>query len=377
MTKKRNAGGPNFDNLMVIADQFKPRGKVTDVRAFGNGNINETFLVTLHSPGQKHFILQRINTRIFLRPDLLMQNLRTLNKHLLKRLKLAPLSDGRRWRVPNILLTQDAQDHWIDHAGSFWRAINFIEAAQSFSTIQDFNHAREVGYAIGMFHNLISDLPPATLADTLEGFHITPLYLCHYDKILAQSGKTKSPDINYCLQFVSKRRASAYVLEDAKMQGKLPLRPIHGDPKVDNVMIDIATRQAISVVDLDTVKPGLIHYDIGDCLRSCCNPLGEELEQWETVRFEVDICRVILQGYLSQARYFLTDNDFTHLYDAIRLIAYELGLRFFTDYLEGNVYFRVQHEEHNLVRALIQFKLTESIESQAAAICAIIKDMRR
>src|SRR5208337_1092498 len=177
MTEERNAEGPTLDNLMVIADQFKPRGKVTDIRSFGNGNINETFLVTLHSTGQKHFILQRINTRVFRRPDLLMQNLRTLTKHVLKRLKLAPLSAGRQWRVPNILLTKDAQDHWIDHAGSFWRAIDFIEAAQSFGTIQDLNHAREVGYAIGMFHNLISDLPPATLADTLEGFHITPLYL--------------------------------------------------------------------------------------------------------------------------------------------------------------------------------------------------------
>lgn len=376
MTEDRNTRRTTFANLMIIADQFKPEGEVADIRAFGNGNINDTFLVTLHSTDEKHFILQRINTRVFRRPDLIMQNMRSLTEHVLKRLKLTPLGTGRRWQVPSIILTQDAQDHWIDSAGSFWRAINFIGAARSFGTIQDINHAREVGYAIGLFHNLISDLPPESLADTLEGFHITPLYLWHYDKVSAQSCKTKSPSIDYCEQFVSKRRAWANVLEDAKMQGKLPVRPIHGDPKVDNVMIDDATQHAISIVDLDTVKPGLIHYDIGDCLRSCCNPLGEELEQWETVRFEVDICHVILQGYLSQARSFLTDNDFAHLYDAIRLIAYELGLRFFTDYLEGNVYFKVRHEEHNLVRALIQFKLTESIESQAAAICAIIKDMR-
>jgi len=141
-------------------------------------------------------------------------------------------------------------------------------------------------------------------------------------------------------------------------------------------MIDTATGQAISIVDLDTVKPGLVHYDIGDCLRSCCNPLGEETERWEEVRFEPALCRAILRGYLSLARDFLTANDYEYLYEAIRLIAFELALRFFTDYLEGNVYFKVRHREHNLARALVQFKLTESIESQEATIRAMIQELR-
>ncbi len=130
------------------------------------------------------------------------------------------------------------------------------------------------------------------------------------------------------------------------------------------------------MVDLDTVKPGLVQYDIGDCLRSGCNPLGEETEQWEMVYFEPEVCQAILQGYLSMATDFLTENDYEYLYDAIRLIAFELGLRFFTDYLEGNVYFKANHQEHNLARALVQFKLTESIEAQAKAIHTIIQDMR-
>ncbi len=160
----------------------------------------------------------------------------------------------------------------------------------------------------------------------------------------------------------------ARALEKARAQGRLRLRPIHGDPKVNNVMLDTATGQAVGMVDLDTVKPGLVHYDIGDCLRSGCNPLGEETEDWEAVRFEPELCRAILAGYLSLARDFLTETDYAYLYDAIRLLAFELGLRFFTDYLAGNVYFKARHPEHNLVRALVQFKLTESIESQAAAI---------
>ena len=365
-----------MDNLVAIADQFASENKIMDIQVFGNGNINDTFLVTLDSKSEKHFILQRVNTQVFRQPERVMQNMRTFTEHIRKRLLRDLPSAERRWEVPHVLLTQTGQDYWVGPRGSFWRAISFIDAAQSFDTIQDSKHASEVGYALGLFHKLVSDLPPDTLADTLEGFHITPRYLQHYDEIRAKNDVSKSPEVDYCLRIVSERRAWAHVLEDAKAEAKLPLRPIHGDPKVNNVMIDSATKQAISIVDLDTVKPGLVHYDIGDCLRSSCNPQGEENSQWEKVRFEPDLCQAVLQGYLSQARDFLTENDYEYLYDAIRLIAFELGLRFFTDYLEGNVYFKARYQEHNLVRALVQFKLTESIESQGTAIRTIIQDMR-
>jgi Ser/Thr protein kinase RdoA (MazF antagonist) len=182
--------------------------------------------------------------------------------------------------------------------------------------------------------------------------------------------------VNFCLKFVSGRSAWAHVLENAKAQGRLFLRTIHGDPKVNNILIDTAIGQAISIVDLDTVKPGLVHYDIGDCLRSACNPIGEETEEWEAVHFDTGLCHAILQGYLSMAREFLTENDFSYLYDAIRLIAFELGLRFFTDYLEGDVYFKVSRPGHNLARALVQFRLAESIESEETTIRGIIREIR-
>ena len=214
------------------------------------------------------------------------------------------------------------------------------------------------------------------MSDTLPGFHLTPGYLAHYDEVLERQGVRSSPEVDYGLRFVAERREFAAVLEDARAQGRLRERPMHGDPKINNVMLDTATGQAVALVDLDTVKPGLVHYDIGDCLRSGCNPLGEETGDWERVRFEPELCRAMLQGYLSVARDFLTESDYTYLYDAIRLIAFELGLRFFTDYLGGNVYFKARHPEHNLARALVQFKLTESIESQAASLGAIIRDLR-
>ena len=365
-----------MDNFFAVAEQFRPPGKVIDIREFGSGNINNTFLVTLDDTGKKHFVLQRINTQVFRRPELVMQNMRIATEHIQRRLEQASLTGGRRWEVPRVLLAHDGRDHWIAPDGSFWRALTFIEGSQSFDTIRDAAHAEEVGYALAMFHALLSDLPADKLADTLEGFHITPRYLRHYDDVLAKHSAGRSPEVNYCLEFVSRRSAWAHVLENAQAQGRLFLRAIHGDPKVNNILMDNATGHAVSIVDLDTVKPGLVHYDIGDCLRSGCNPMGEETEEWETVQFETDLCRAILQGYLPMAREFLTKNDFDYLFDAIRLIAFELGLRFFTDYLEGDVYFKVRWQDHNLARALVQFRLTESIESQEPDVRSIIRDIR-
>jgi Ser/Thr protein kinase RdoA (MazF antagonist) len=369
------------DKLTAIATQFIPPQPpaALEIKTFGNGNINDTFLVhSSHCEGQTgdRFVLQRINTQVFRQPKLVMQNMRVFTEHVRDRLACNPLDLSCRWQVPQVLLTADEQDHWIDEVGEFWRAISFIEDAQTFDTIQDLD-AQEMGAALGHFHHLVSDLPPEKLVDTLEGFHITPSYLRLYDEVLAhQNDSPRSPEVNYCLQFVGDRRGLAPVLEDAKALGKLPLRTMHGDPKVNNVMFDNGTRAAISIIDLDTVKPGLIHYDIGDCLRSACNPLGEETERWEQVQFETDLGEAILRGYLTASGGFLTASDRDYLYDAIRLIAFELGLRFFTDYLAGNVYFKVKHPHHNLARALVQFKLTESIELQASTLHTLLQNLK-
>jgi Ser/Thr protein kinase RdoA (MazF antagonist) len=375
-----NSGGKTMADLFAVAEHFAPQGRVIDVRSFGHGNINDTFLVTMDTQGnakvEKHFVLQRMNTRVFHRPDLVMRNMRTSTEHIHRRLQYVAHNTCRRWEVPVVLLAQDGQDHWLDTDGSFWRAISFIEDVKSFDTIKDVGQAGEVGHALGMFHLLLSDLPPDRLADTLEGFHITPCYLLRYDEVLAKYRAVGSPELNYCLRFVSARSAWAHVLENARTEGKLLLRPIHGDPKVNNILMDAATMQAVSIVDLDTVKPGLVHYDIGDCLRSGCNPMGEETGEWEAVYFETDLCRAVLQGYLSTAREFLTENDFDYLFDSVRLIAFELGLRFFTDHLEGDVYFKAKQPGHNLARALVQFRLTESIEAQETAIRNIIRETR-
>jgi Ser/Thr protein kinase RdoA (MazF antagonist) len=355
-----------------IAEQFSGSRRVLDVSEFGNGNINDTYLVTLDAslPEDRHFVLQRINTQVFKHPRLIMQNMRAFTEHMRRRAREDALA--HRWEMPCVIAAQDGQDFYVDPEGSFWRAISYVHGTQCFETIKDARLAYEVGYALGTFQYLISDLPITTLADTLEGFHIMPRYLQSFDRALLSNGHKSSPELRYCLQFVEQRREFARVLEKAREGGELTLRPVHGDPKVNNVMIEAATGRAISLVDLDTVKPGLIHYDVGDCMRSGCNRLGEETEHWEAVRFDPEIGAAILEGYLTQARHFLTPADYAYLFDSIRLLAFELGVRFFTDYLAGNVYFKVKHPEHNLLRALVQFKLTESIEAHEADIRHLI-----
>jgi Ser/Thr protein kinase RdoA (MazF antagonist) len=367
-----------FDSakLFAVAEQFASRGRIAEVRPYGYGNVHDTFLVSLDDSEERPFLLQRVNTRVFPRPELVLSNLRLCTGHVAQRLGRTPISPPRRWEVPRLRSARDGRDYWADQEGSFWRALSFIAAAQSFEVLETPDQAQEVGYALGLFHRLLSDLDPARLADTLPGFHVTPEYLRRYDEVLAQRRVSPSPEAAYCLKFIEARRAGAAVLEEARAEGKLRLRPIHGDPKVNNVLLDSTTGQAVALVDLDTVKPGLTHYDIGDCLRSGANPRGEETEDWEAVQFDPDLGRALLTGYLPQARDFLFEPDYAHIYEAIRLIAFELGLRFFTDYLAGNVYFKARHREHNLARALVQFKLTASIESQEAAIRALIRDLR-
>lgn len=366
-------------DLQNVAQQFVKQGAVSQVASYGAGNVNDTYLVTVTEPDaanqSNRFVLQRINQHVFRRPELILLNMRAFTDYMQQAMAQEAHNPTRRWEAPRIIPTRQGQDYWVDEVGGFWRAISLIERAKTYPRIRDANHARESGYALGRFHRLTSGLDPARLHDTLPGFHITPQYLAHYDQVLA--ARTPHPEGErdeeaYGRAFVAARRDIASALVDAQAQGLLALRTMHGDPKVDNILIDDATGQAVSIIDLDTVKPGLVHYDIGDCLRSCCNPAGEETTDLSTVTFDLDLCRAILDGYLSEAAHFFTPPDYAFLYTAIRLIAFELGLRFFTDHLAGNVYFKARHPTHNLERALVQFRLVEEIEGKGEQINAII-----
>ena len=360
----------------AIAGRFHPRERITAIRSLGSGNVNDTFLVTHqgHRPSGPagSFVLQRLNTRVFERPELVMRNLVALGDHVQRRLASPPEElQGRRWEVPQVVRCRQ-DGHWVEQDGEFWRSITYIGAATTTDVILNRDHAREVGYGLGMFHSLISDLPTEDLADTLENFHVTPAYLKRYDSVI-KSRCTRDDAVDSACAFIEARRDGIDVLEAALQRGDLKQRPIHGDPKINNVMIDDASGHAVGLIDLDTVKPGLVHYDIGDCLRSCCNKDGEETDDLNTVVFDLELCEAILDGYLSVARQFLSDWDLHYLPDCIRLIPLELGLRFLTDHLEGDLYFRTDHHGHNLQRAAVQFRLTESVELQLPQIKAMVR----
>ncbi|MCB0019285.1 MAG: aminoglycoside phosphotransferase family protein [Anaerolineales bacterium] len=359
-------------NRLQIANQFQVEGPLTAIQPFGAGNINDSYLVT-SAAGERQYLLQRINQHVFPRPDWVMANLRLLQGHMAQ--QLAMLGDGRPWALPEVMCTPAGADHVYDDAGEFWRLQHFVEGSRSYAEVRDVHHAAEAGAAIGRFHRLIADLDPAHLHDTLVGFHVTPRYLADYQRHLAAwPQNAPSAEEQFCLDFIAARQHRVGLLEEALARGELHLRPIHGDPKVDNILIDTATDQAIAVIDLDTAKPGLIHYDIGDMLRSGCNPLGELTPDWHKVRFEVDLCETMLGAYCGEAAPILTEGDYAYMADAIWLLTFEMGLRFFSDYLNGNVYFNVE-PAINLRRALVQMQLTASIEAQWVAIEGIVKGL--
>jgi Ser/Thr protein kinase RdoA (MazF antagonist) len=361
----------------LIAPKFDVAGRVVTVEHTGEGNVNDTYLAIFRTTfSEERIILQRINKRVFSRPEYIMQNMRVLTEHVHRRIEEEVHTSDRFWQLPRVIPAKDGRDFVIDGDGEYWRAITLIASAHSYGQIQSVEHAYEAGFVLGHFQRLISDLDVSSLHDTLEGFHITPGYLAKLDAALqtpeGQDRLNASLEAQRCNRFVDARRGWCAILEDARKSGELLLRPIHGDPKISNIMIDDATGKGTCIVDLDTVKPGLVHYDFGDCLRSCCNPAGEESLDLNRVIFDTDLCEAIVKGYMVHARSFLTDADRGYLYDAIRLIAFELGLRFFADYIAGDVYFKTRYDGQNLNRARVQFKLTESIETREKPIRLIL-----
>lgn len=362
--------------LIAIAEAFHGRSAVRSVAPLGNGNVNDTYLVRTD---RDVAVLQRLNTRVFAQPLLVLQNLQVLGEHIQQKLDSSeahPLLRSRRWHLPRLVCTVDEQQTWhCCEAGEIWRTITYVPDADCVDVVESPAQARELGIGLGLFHQLISDLPAAALADTLEGFHITPLYLERYHKALVNSQQQPCEASDRCIGFIREREQICDLLERAKECGELPLRPIHGDPKINNVLLDRESGQAVALIDLDTVKPGLVHYDIGDCLRSCCNRLGEETLDFEAVSFDLNLAAAILAGYLSVAGSFLSKAELSYIPDAARLISFELGLRFFSDYLCGNTYFKADRPRHNLERAMVQFALTASIEAQLPALRQLVEQL--
>ncbi len=336
-----------------VAQQFAP--SIESIEPLGNGYINDTYLV---STSTKPFVVQKINKHVFTNPEQIMANLEVLNQHIVQ-----ANNPQITLKIPRLLQTQSQQNYFRDEQDDYWRALTYIENSESLEVIRNLADAEQVGLALGQFHRLTRMLDAEKLHDTLPGFHITPGYLRHYKQV---KGRAKIPEDVFCSDFIARYQSINNDLEMAKEQGLLTTYVIHGDPKLNNFLFDKDTRKIISIIDLDTVKPGLIHYDIGDCLRSCCHDTI-------TDQFNLEVCRALLTCYLEEMGELFSGNDYQFVYPAIRLIPFELGIRFYTDYLEGNRYFKVTEPEENLRRALGQFRLCANIIAQESDIKGIIK----
>ena len=360
-------------NTGEIAKQFDVKGQLVTVQVIGSGNVNDTYRAIFRTTfDEQQFVLQRINQVVFPSPEKVMANIKAITEHAREKILAEAETADRIWQLPKVIATSDGRDFVTDEDGEVWRGLSLIASAKSHEQVQSVEHATEAGQVLGHFQRLISDFPVEELEDTLPGFHITPNYLAKFDEALSrdegQERAEATSEAKRIAKFVEDRRDFAHVLESAVERGELKHRPIHGDPKISNIMIDDFTGKGTAIVDLDTVKPGLVHYDFGDAVRSACNPGGEETDDLDDVFLDLDLYAALVRGYLSEAGPFLTEADHKYLFDSIRLITFELGLRFYTDYLAGNIYFKVKHPLQNLDRARVQMKLCDSIEARESAI---------
>lgn len=271
-------------------------------------------------------------------------------------------------RLP-ALATAGGCGHVRDVDGGLWRLMECIEPSRTLRALEHGAQAREVGRVLGRFHRLGATLEPAALAVTLPGFHHTPGYLAALEAAAAEArldGASRD-----ALARIDARRDLTTLLDDALVRGDTRERLIHGDPKLDNLLFDPTGERALGLIDLDTVQPGLLHHDIGDCLRSCCNRGGEAGAT--AARFDVGLCEALLTGYAQTTAGLLNDAEIDLIASAVRLIPLELAIRFLTDHLQGDRYFRVRHRGENLTKARRQLALVADIERQADAVDAAVR----
>jgi Ser/Thr protein kinase RdoA (MazF antagonist) len=345
-------------DLTAIVAGFGIGAAPARIEPLGRGLINDTFAVTT---GAGRYVLQRVNQRVFPDPERIMANLVVLAAHAAGRVGL---------RVPALIPARDGRPFLRTPAGDLWRLMELIPDAVTLDRLATLDQARQVGLALGRFHRLTRDLEPTRLGFTLPGFHRTPDYLARHLELRAARPPRDAAE-SACMAFIDARLGMAGVLEQALAAGLIPLRITHGDPKLDNILFHEAAGHALALIDLDTVQPGLIQHDLGDCLRSCCNREGESA-QGPRVRFDLALCTAILSAYAQETRDFLASSEVAVLYDGIRLMPFELGLRFLNDHLEGDRYFRVTHHGQNLHKASVQFALVADIEARESDILTLI-----
>jgi len=356
-----------------VAESFSLLGSFREAAPYGSGHINDTFVLLLDQAGTPvRYILQRINDRIFKDVPALMSNISRVTEHALGRLREEGNPDSSRRSLVLLRSREGAPWHRDEHGG-WWRCYPFIEKARTYDLVDTPRLAREAARAFGEFQNLLVDLPGGRLNETIPNFHNTRQRLENLRRAWIADSAGRAAEARAEMAFAMARESLADALIRLQESGDIPERITHNDTKLNNVMIDELTLEGICVIDLDTVMPGLALYDFGDMVRSATNSAAEDERDLSKVHARIDIFEGLVEGYLASASRFLNRAEVDHLAVSGRLITFESGMRFLTDFLQGDVYYKIRYPRHNLDRARNQFALLGSLESQREAMEFLVR----
>ena len=349
------------EKLTEISSKFQIYGQVLHAESCKIGHINETYSATYDQGGTRvRYIHQKINQHVFKDPEGVMDNIMRVTGHLQNKLRAERAPEPTR-RTLTVVPARDGRPFYRDDEGEYWRTFVYVERTQTFESVQTPAQALEAGKAFGKFQRLLADLPGARLVETIPGFHNTRNRFNALQQAVKEDHYNRAQSAAKEIDFARKHEPIVDILLQALADGRLPERITHNDTKFNNVMLDVETGGEICVVDLDTVMPGLVHYDFGDMVRTTTSPTLEDERDLSKVRMQMPMFESLARGYMSEAGAFLTPAEKSHIAFAGKLITFTIGLRFLTDYLNGDKYFRVHRAGHNLDRARTQFKLVDSI----------------
>ena len=354
----------NTQQLVDILSQFNIDGTLESEVPKTNGNINKTFIVTYNENGlRKKYLLQKINTNVFVEPHKLMKNINLVTKFIAKKLAVS----GDTFHQPlNVILTKDGKYLYTvkNMAGEkqYYRMYNYIENSISYDNVNDPKIVENAGKAFGNFQKMLADYATDEIEETIPDFHNTLVRYKKFINDVKMDASGRADDVSKEILFVLKREDDCSVIVDSIRKGQIPERIIHNDTKVNNVMFDKDTGKFLTVIDLDTVMPGYVGYDYGDGIRSAAAFVKEDDPDFSKVGLNMELFKAYTDGYLSEVSPYLLQSEVNLLGESIKVITLELGMRFLNDYINGDTYFKTDYPEHNLVRARNQFKLVEDIE---------------
>jgi len=356
-------------DLRVITRQFEIPGEFTSAAPYGSGHINDTYCVVFNQAGASvRYLAQRINHNVFENPAAVMENIQRVTRHL--GAKSAGHPDASRMSL-TLVPTREGLPWFRDADGNYWRVYLFIEKARTYDAVESASQAFEAAKAFGLFQKSLADFPPPRLHDTIPDFHHTPKRFVRLEQAVAADVVNRAQSVAAEIDFALRHKPMTSALLDAG----LPERITHNDTKFNNVMLDDATGRGVCVIDLDTVMPGLSLYDFGDMVRTTTSPSPEDERDLSKVTMQFPMFEALARGYLSSASEFLTAPEKERLPLAGKLITFEIGIRFLTDYMEGDTYFKVRREGHNLDRCRTQFKMVESIAQQEDAMNRLVRSL--